>query len=285
MLLDRCVVAVASFSSSSSSSFNSPSAARRGFASSSSKGSEWAQEETMMMKKRRSAAKRFSSRGDIKSGRKMSSSSSARSYASSSSSSDQKLVAAPMVYVAGEEMTKYVMDLVKEKWIAPHVDTSKWEHFDLSAKNRDDTNDQVLKDVVAAGFKLKAIFKEPTITPTADQVKRLGLKKTWGSPNGAMRRGWNGITISRDTIHIDGIELGYKSPVLFERHAVGGEYAAGWKNVGRGTLKTTFVPKDGPDAGKEIVVDERECKDEISAVVTYDNAYDNVHNLAKFFFE
>ena len=211
----------------------------------------------------------------------------ARSYASSSEIDDKKklLVAAPMVYVAGEEMTKYVMDLVKEKWIAPAVDTSKWEHFDLSAKNRDETNDQVLKDVVTAGFKLKAIFKEPTITPTADQVKRLGLKKTWGSPNGAMRRGWNGITISRDTIHIDGIELGYKGPVLFERHAVGGEYAAGWKNVGRGTLKTTFIPKDGPDAGKEIVVDERECKDEISAVVTYDNAYDNVHNLAKFFFE
>ena len=210
----------------------------------------------------------------------------ARSYASSSVDDKKKLlVAAPMVYVAGEEMTKYVMDLVKEKWIAPAVDTSKWEHFDLSAKNRDDTNDQVLKDVVTAGFKLKAIFKEPTITPTADQVKRLGLKKTWGSPNGAMRRGWNGITISRDTIHIDGIELGYKGPVLFERHAVGGEYAAGWKNVGRGTLKTTFIPKDGPDAGKEIVVDERECKDEISAVVTYDNAYDNVHNLAKFFFE
>ena len=38
------------------------------------------------------------------------------------------------------------------------------EHFDMSAKNRDDTNDRVLKDVVSAGFKLKAIFKEPTIT-------------------------------------------------------------------------------------------------------------------------
>ena len=38
-----------------------------------------------------------------------------------------------------------------------------------------------------------------------------------------MRRGWNGITISRDTIHIEGMELGYKRPVLFERHAVGGE--------------------------------------------------------------
>ena len=69
-----------------------------------------------------------------------------------------------MVYVAGEEMTKYVMDLVKEKWIAPAVDTSKWEHFDLSAKNRDETNDQVLKDVVTAGFKLKAIFKAVSYT-------------------------------------------------------------------------------------------------------------------------
>lgn len=35
-----------------------------------------------------------------------------------------------------------------------------------------------------------------------------GLKKAWGSPNGAMRRGWNGITISRDTIHIEGVKLG-----------------------------------------------------------------------------
>ena len=51
-----------------------------------------------------------------------------------------------------------------------------------------------------------------------------------------MRRGWNGITISRDTIHIAGMELGYKRPVLFERHAVGGEYGAGYKEVGSGRL-------------------------------------------------
>ena len=110
-----------------------------------------------------------------------------------------KIQAAPMVYVAGEEMTRYTMDLILERWIKPHVDTSAWEFFDLRAKNRDDTEDQVLRDVISAGARLKAIFKEPTITPTADQVKRLGLKKAWGSPNGAMRRGWNGITISRDT--------------------------------------------------------------------------------------
>lgn len=36
----------------------------------------------------------------------------------------------------------------------------------------------------------------------------------------------------KDTIHIPGIELGFKRPVLFERHAVGGEYGAGWKKAG-----------------------------------------------------
>jgi hypothetical protein len=60
----------------------------------------------------------------------------------------------------------------------------------------------VLADSVKAGADIGAIFKEPTITPSAVQVKEMGLKKAWGSPNGAMRRGWNGITISRDTIHI-----------------------------------------------------------------------------------
>ena len=77
------------------------------------------------------------------------------------------------------------------------------------------------------------------------QKQLLGLKKTWGSPNGAMRRGWNGITISRDTIHIEGMELGYKNPVLFERHAIGGEYGAGYKTVGAGHVVTTFKPENG----------------------------------------
>jgi len=192
-----------------------------------------------------------------------------------------KIQAAPMVYVAGEEMTRYTMDRILERWIKPHVDTSAWEFFDLRAKNRDDTEDQVLRDVISAGARLKAIFKEPTITPTADQVKRLGLEKAWGSPNGAMRRGWNGITISRDTIHIDGVELGYKKPVFFERHAVGGEYSAGYKIVGKGKLTTTFVPEDG---GEPVVVDDRKITDDLNAVVAYHNPLDNVAHLARIFF-
>ena len=148
--------------------------------------------------------------------------------------SDAKIGSLPLVYIKGEEMTHYAAQLMMEHWIEPHIDTSKWETFDLSCKARDESNDQTLRDAVEAGARIGAIFKEPTVTPSAEQVASLGLSGPLPSPNGAMRRGWNGVTISRDTIHIDGVELGFKSPVLFERHAVGGESAtAASPSVGR----------------------------------------------------
>lgn len=110
----------------------------------------------------------------------------------------------------------------------------------------------------------------------------MGLSKAFGSPNGAMRKGWNGITISRDTIHIDGIELGYKNPVFFERHAVGGEYGAGWDEVGKGTLLTTYLPANGE---APFVVDKRDLTDDHNVCVVYHNPYDNVEKLARIFFQ
>lgn len=195
---------------------------------------------------------------------------------------DGKLLAPPMVVITGEEMTRYTMDLVFKKWVEPRVDTSNWKFYDLSCKSRDDTEDQVLRDAVQAGKDLKAIFKEPTVTPTEVQKAKLGLKKSWGSPNGAMRNGWNGITISRDTIHIEGIRLGFKRPVLFERHAVGGEYGAGWKAVGHGRVQTIFTPYHGTDIR---VIDQRDVTDNESVVVTYHNPLDNVKDLAHHFFK
>jgi isocitrate dehydrogenase len=172
-----------------------------------------------------------------------------------------KISAPPMTYIAGEEMSRHAGELFLNEWIRPYVDTSKWEFYDLSCKSRDNTNDKVLADCIASGKRLGAIYKEPTITPTADQVKEFGLKKAWGSPNGAMRKGWNGISISRDTIHLPGMKMGYKRPVFFDRHAVGGEYGASFKTVGPGTLVTTFNGE---------VVNERKLTDKVSAVVVYD---------------
>jgi isocitrate dehydrogenase len=206
---------------------------------------------------------------------------SAVSSAPLSTGTDGKMKAPKMVYISGEEMTNYCMNLILDKWIKPHFDVSEWEFFDLSCKGRDNSEDKVLHDAVAAGKRIGAIFKEPTVTPSAVQVKEMGLKKPWGSPNGAMRRGWNGITISRDTIHIDGMELGFKKPVFFERQAVGGEYAAGHRMVGAGEVKTIFYPKSG---GPQEIVDERVLEGSNNAVVTYDNPYDGVHDLAHHFF-
>eukprot|EP00591_Stephanopyxis_turris_P003681 CAMPEP_0195525266 /NCGR_PEP_ID=MMETSP0794_2-20130614/25620_1 /TAXON_ID=515487 /ORGANISM="Stephanopyxis turris, Strain CCMP 815" /LENGTH=546 /DNA_ID=CAMNT_0040655689 /DNA_START=33 /DNA_END=1673 /DNA_ORIENTATION=- len=197
-------------------------------------------------------------------------------------SKEKKTVAPPMVYISGEEMTNYTSELIVDKWIKPYFDIKNWETFDLSCKNRDETDDAVLHDAVDAGKRIGAIFKEPTITPSAVQVEEMGLSKALGSPNGAMRKGWNGITISRDTIHIEGVELGYKNPVLFERHAVGGEYGAGWNTVGKGTMVTTFLPKCG---GEPFIVDSRELKDEENVGVVYHNPYDNVEDLAHIFFK
>ncbi len=192
-----------------------------------------------------------------------------------------KIIAPAMVYIKGEEMTRYVMELILDKWIRPHLDISAWEFYDLSAKHRDDTQDQVLKDVIDAGNRVRSIFKEPTITPTQDQLEHLGIKKAWGSPNGAIRRGWNGVTISRDTIMVDGLELGYKRPVFFERQAIGGEYGGGFAKVGRGKSVTTFYPEDG---SAPIAVDERELTHKDNVVVTYHNPLDSVKDLAHHFF-
>lgn len=198
------------------------------------------------------------------------------------SSEGKLLKSPPLVYISGEEMTRYASQLYLDNWIKPYMDISNWEFYDLSCKHRDNTNDQVLHDAIAHGTKIGAIYKEPTITPNAQQKIEFGLKNSLPSPNGIMRRGWNGITISRDTIHIPGMDLGYKNPVLFDRHAVGGEYGAGAKIVGAGKAITLFTPKN--NTSPTVVVDERELKDDCNAAVFYHNPYDNVPAMARHFF-
>ena len=47
-----------------------------------------------------------------------------------------KIKSLPMVYIKGEEMTRYAAQLMLENWLEPHVDTSAWEFFDLSCQAR-----------------------------------------------------------------------------------------------------------------------------------------------------
>ena len=114
--------------------------------------------------------------------------------------SGSKIACPPITYIKGEEMTAYTMELIMAKWVEPHVDTSKWEFFDLSCVSRDATEDKVLHDAVASGARLKAIFKEPTVTPTEVQKAALGLKKV-GSPNGATRAAERDHDLARHDPH------------------------------------------------------------------------------------
>ncbi len=79
--------------------------------------------------------------------------------------------------------------------------------------------------------------------------------------------------------------MGFKNKCLFDRHAVGGEYGAAYKTVGKGTLVTTFIPEGTEsDPTKAILVDKRKLADKVSAAVVYDNPYDNVTAMAHHFF-
>lgn len=45
-----------------------------------------------------------------------------------------RIPAPPMVYIKGEEMTRYTMQLILDNWIEPHLDTRHWKFFDMSCK-------------------------------------------------------------------------------------------------------------------------------------------------------
>jgi isocitrate dehydrogenase len=62
----------------------------------------------------------------------------------------KKIDAPPMVYIKGEEMTKYTMELIMEQWIKPHINTDKWEFYDLSCKARDESDDKVRSSVCSS---------------------------------------------------------------------------------------------------------------------------------------
>ncbi len=59
-----------------------------------------------------------------------------RALKSSSRAMSSKLQAPPMVYITGEEYSRYACELYMDSWIRPFIDTSKWEFYDLSCVSR-----------------------------------------------------------------------------------------------------------------------------------------------------
>ncbi|XP_042405493.1 isocitrate dehydrogenase [NADP]-like [Zingiber officinale] len=153
----------------------------------------------------------------------------------------------PIVEMDGDEMTRVIWRMIKEKLIFPYLDLDI-KYFDLGLPNRDATDDNVTVESAEATLRYNVAVKCATITPDEARVKEFNLKSMWRSPNGSIRNILNG-TVFREPIlcqNIPRIVTGWKKPICIGRHAFGDQYRATDMIVkGSGKLKMVFVPEDG----------------------------------------
>ncbi|MGH6971813.1 MAG: isocitrate/isopropylmalate family dehydrogenase, partial [Caulobacteraceae bacterium] len=156
-------------------------------------------------------------------------------------------VANPVVDLDGDEMTRIIWKLIKDKLILPFLDITL-EEYDLGVEHRDATHDKVTVDAAHAIQKWGVGIKCATITPDEARVKEFGLKKMWRSPNGTIRNILGG-TIFREPIlcrNVPRLVPGWTAPIVIGRHAYGDQYrATDFKVPGPGKLAMVFTPADG----------------------------------------
>ena len=165
---------------------------------------------------------------------------------------DKIKMTTPIVEMDGDEMTRVLWQMIKDKLILPHIDL-KSEYYDLGLKHRDETDDQVTVDSANATLKYGVAVKCATITPNNERVKEYDLKKMWKSPNGTIRAILDG-TVFRTPIMVKGIEPNvrtWEKPITLARHAYGDVY----KNVeirvpGPGKAELVFTGEDGTEIRK-----------------------------------
>src|ERR1700731_4653400 len=98
----------------------------------------------------------------------------------------------PVVELDGDEMTRIIWKLIKDKLIHPYLDIDLL-YYDLSVEKRDETDDQITIDAAEAIKKVGVGVKCATITPDEGRVKEFNLKKMWRSPNGTIRNIIRGV--------------------------------------------------------------------------------------------
>ena len=153
----------------------------------------------------------------------------------------------PLVEMDGDEMTRIIWQLIKEKLICPHVDL-KVEYYDLGLANRDATDDAITIAAAEATRRLGVAVKCATITPNAARVEEYGLKQMWKSPNGTIRAMLDG-TVFRAPILVKGIDpvvSSWKAPITIARHAYGDVYKNSEMRIpGAGTVELVYTDVDG----------------------------------------
>jgi isocitrate dehydrogenase len=163
-------------------------------------------------------------------------------------------VANPVADLDGDEMTRIIWQLIKDKLIHPYLDLDI-DYYDLSVENRDATNDKVTVDAANAIKKYGVGIKCATITPDEARVKEFNLKEMWKSPNGTIRNILGGVIFREPIIckNVPRLVPGWTQPIVVGRHAFGDQYkATDFKMPGKGTLTMKFVGEDGTVIEKEV---------------------------------
>ena len=155
----------------------------------------------------------------------------------------------PVVELDGDEMTRIIWLFIKEKLILPYLDLGI-NYYDLSMKNRDNTNDQITIDAANEIKKIGVGIKCATITADEARVEEFDLKKMWRSPNGTIRNIIGG-TVFREPIickNIPKLVPSWTDPVIIGRHAFGDQYrATDFKVPGKGKMEIKWTSEDGKD--------------------------------------
>ena len=160
----------------------------------------------------------------------------------------------PLVEMDGDEMTRIIWQMIKDKLILPFVDL-KTEYYDLGLSSRNETDDQVTIDSAIAAKKYGVAVKCATITPNAQRVEEYNLKEMWKSPNGTIRAILDG-TVFRSPILVKGITPyipTWTKPICIARHAYGDVYKNIEEKVSKGSkAELVITDKDG-DQQRELI--------------------------------
>lgn len=157
----------------------------------------------------------------------------------------------------GDEMTRIIWELIKEKLIFPFVELDV-KSYDLGIEYRDQTDDQVTVDCAHAIQKYNVGIKCATITPDEARVEEFKLKKMWKSPNGTIRNILGG-TVFREAIicrNIPRLVPGWKKSIVIGRHAHGDQYKATDIVVpGNGKVELIYTPAGGSAEERHTIFD------------------------------
>ena len=163
-------------------------------------------------------------------------------------------VANPVVDIDGDEMTRIIWRLIKEKLIFPYLDIDLL-YFDLGVENRDATEDKVTVEAAEAIQRVGVGVKCATITPDEARVEEFGLKMMWKSPNGTIRNILGGVIFREPIIckNVPRLVPGWTKPIIVGRHAFGDQYrATDFRVPGKGKLTIKFVGDDGETIEHEV---------------------------------